>query len=128
MRTKLSWLLLVCLLALIVAGLTLPRLLRMGGDSRTFLFPLGVLGVLLAVIAARIKTARWLKFFFMLTGFSAFGLPADLFLHDQLYKMWPAEPVTYVLLFYILPLTFVIGVLGAIITGLARLFSRSAKN
>ena len=127
-RTKLSWVLFVSLLALIAAGLTLPRLLRMGGDSRTFIFPLGVLGILLVVIAARVKTAGWLRFFFMLVGLSAFGLPADLFVHDQLFKLRPAEPVTYVVLFYILPLTFVIGVLGTIITGLAYLFSKSAKN
>ena len=117
----------MCLLVLIVGGLTLPRLLRMGGDSGTFTFFLGMIGVLLAISAARIKAARGLRFFFMLTGLSAFGLPADLFLHDQMVKIWPSEPATYILLFYILPFTFLIGVLGIIVTGLTRLFSRSAK-
>lgn len=121
MRIRLSWVLFICLLALIAAGLTFPRLLRMGGDSTTFLLPLGVLGVLLAFTAARVKTARWMRFFFMLTGFSAFGLPADLLLHELMFKIWPTEPVTYILLFYVLHLTFVVGVAGTIVAGILRL-------
>ena len=128
MRLKVSWLLFACLLALIIFALPLRNLLHLGGDIRSFLFPLGILGALLVVFAVLAKTGRWLRFFFMLVGLSAFGLPADLLLHELLFKIWPTEPVTYVLLFYILPLTFVIGVFGTIITGLSRLFSRSAKN
>jgi hypothetical protein len=127
MRTKFSWVVFACLPALVAAALTLPRLLRLGGDFRTFLYPIGVLGALLTGAAAGIKSGRWQKFFFILTGASALGWPVSLFLHDQLVKIWSTEPVTYVLVFYILPVTFVTGVLGTIITGLLGLFARSSK-
>jgi hypothetical protein len=58
------------------------------------------------------------KSFFILTGVSALGWPVSLYLHDLLIKFFPTEPVTYVLVFYVLPFAFVAGVLGTIITGI----------
>jgi hypothetical protein len=77
------------------------------------------------ITAALTKTGRWLKFFFILTGASALGWPVALLLHGQLVKIWPIEPLTYVLIFDIFPITFVTGIAGTIITGVSRLASRS---
>jgi len=64
--------------------------------------------------------SRWLRFFFILTGASALGWPVSLWLHDILIKTFPNEPVTYILVFFVLPVTFIIGVVGAIITGVVQ--------
>lgn len=124
MRIKLAWLWFICLLVLIIIALPLRNFLHLGGDIRSFLFPLGILGALLVVFAALARTGGRLRFFFILTGASALGWPVSLWLHDILIKVWSNEPVTYVLVFYILPLTFVTGVIGTIITGIARVISR----
>ena len=127
MRLKLSWLLFACLLALIIVALPLRGLLRLGGDITSFLPVLGILGAMLVVFAAIAKMGRWLRFFFILTGASALGWPVSLWLHNILIKVWSTEPVTYVLVFYILPLTFVTGVMGTIITGSVWAISRSRQ-
>jgi hypothetical protein len=127
MRLIFSWLFFVFLLALIIVALPLRNLLHLGGDIGSFLFTLGILGALLVIVAAGAKTGRWLRFFFILTGASALGWPVGLWLHNILIKVWSTEPITYVLVFYILPLTFVTGVLGTVITGIARAISHLGR-
>lgn len=127
MRLKLCWLLFAVLVALFFVAAPLNSLLRIGGDFRSFLLPIGILGALLVFVVALAKTGRWLKFFFILTGASALGWPISLWLHNILINAFPTEPVTYVLVFYILPVTFVTGVVGTIITGIVRGFSRSGQ-
>jgi hypothetical protein len=128
MRTVFSWVLLLVLLSGIILVLPLHAVLRLGGDLRNYLLPLGVVGTLLIISAALAKTGKWLKFFFILTGASALGWPVGLFLHDQLVKVWSTEPLTYVLVFFILPVTFIAGVAGTIVTGMLRLLLRSRHN
>ena len=122
-----SWVLFMILVGGIIIVLPLHSVLRLDGDLRNYLAPLGIVGAILVLAAALAKTGRWQKFFFILTGASALGWPVSLFLHDQLVKIWSTEPVTYVLVFYILPVTFVTGAAGTIIAGLLGLFYRSPK-
>jgi hypothetical protein len=118
------------LLSGIIIVLPLHAVLRLGGDLRNYLVPLGIAGALLVITAVLAKTGRWLKFFFILTGASAVGEPVSLFLHGQLVKVWSTEPVTYVLVFFILPVTFVTGAGGTIVAGILRLITglRNARN
>ena len=125
---KLSWLLFACLLALIIVVLSpLRTTLDASGDLRSFVPLLGILGALLVVLAAPAGAGRWLKFFFILTGASALGWPLSLWLHGILIRAFPTEPVTYVLVFYILPLTFVTGISGTIISGIMQAIEKWKK-
>jgi len=102
----------------IVAILPLHTLLHLGGDLRSFIPVLGIVGTVLLVLAALTKMSKWLRFFFILTGASALGWQVSLFAHELLIKIFPTEPVTHVLVFFILPVTFIVGVAGAIVTGI----------
>jgi len=105
------------LVALFVVAISpLHTLLRLGGDFRSFVLPLGIVGVVLLVLVFLTKMSKWLRFFFILTGASAIGWQVSLFAHDLLIKRFPSEPVTYVLVFFVLPVTFIVGVIGTIIT------------
>jgi hypothetical protein len=114
-RLKLCWLIFALLVALVIVAIS-P--LRLGGDFRSFVFPLGIIGLVLLVLIALTKMSKWLRFFCILTGVSALGWQVTLFAHDLLIKNFPTEPVTYVLVFFVLPVTFIVGVVGTIVTGI----------
>jgi hypothetical protein len=118
MRIMFSWLLFAVLVVLFLIAAPLNALLRIGGDFRSFVIPLGVVGALLSVVAVMTKAGRWLKLFFILTGSSALGWPTSLYLHDILIKVFPNEPLTYILVFFVLPVTFIAGIAGTIIVGI----------
>ncbi len=119
MRLKFCWLMFAILVALIIVAISpIHTLLRLGGDFRSFVLPLGIVGAVLLVLAVLTKMSKWLRFFFILTGASALGWQVSLFAHDLLFKTFPTEPVTYVLVFFVLPVTFIVGVVGTIIIGI----------
>ena len=119
MRLKFCWLMFALLVAIgIVAISPIHTLLRLGGDFRSFVLPLGIVGAVLLVLAVLTKMSKWLRFFFILTGASALGWQVSLFAHNLLFKTFPTEPVTYVLVFFVLPVTFIVGVVGTIIIGI----------
>ena len=119
MRLKFCWLMFALLVAIgIVAISPIHTLLRLGGDFRSFVLPLGIVGTVLLVLAALTKMSKWLRFFFIFTGASTLGWQVSLFAHDLLIKIFPTEPVTYVLVFFVFPVTFIVGVVGTIIIGI----------
>ena len=52
MRLKPSWLLFAALVVLFIIAAPLNALLRIGGDFRSFVLRLGIVGTLLAALAA----------------------------------------------------------------------------
>ncbi len=119
MRLKFCWLIFAILVALFIVAISpLHTVLHLGGDFRSFVLPLGIVGVVLLVLVFLTKMSKWLRFCFILTGTSALGWQVSLFAHDLLIKKFPNEPVTYVLVFFVLPVTFIVGVIGTIITGI----------
>ena len=119
MRLKFCWLMFALLVAIVIVAISpIHTLLRLGGDFRSFVLPLGIVGAVLLVLVVPTKMSKWLRFFFILTGTSAIGWQVSLFAHDLLIKIFPTEPVTYVLVFFVLPVTFIVGVVGTIIIGI----------
>jgi len=119
MRLKLCWLMFALLVALFIVAISpMHKLMRLGGDFSSFVLPLGIVGVVLLVTVALTKMSGWLRFVFILTGASALGWQFSLFAHDLLIKIFPTEPVTYVLVFFVLPVSFIFGVIGTIVTGI----------
>ena len=119
MRLKLCWLLFAIIVAIAIVAISpIHTFLHIGLDFSSFVLPLGIAGAGLLVLASLTKMTKWLRLFFILTGASALGWPVSLFAHQQLFKIFPTEPVTYILVFYILPVTFIIGAIGTIITGI----------
>jgi hypothetical protein len=123
---KVCWAILACLILLLIVPL-----IPLGKHSGRFeLFPgipLIVFGIMLVILAAMLKMNTLLKVFLIAAGASAIGWPSSLFLHSFLFQYFPTEPVTYVLFFFVFPLTFAISTIGSLITGLLLVFHRKLR-
>lgn len=126
MRIKVLWVIFGVIASLFVVSATpLSQMLRLHGDFRSFAVPLGILGALLTGMALSTRTSLILKVFLVGTGASAVGWPFSLYLHRVLAQIFPTEPVTYVLFFYVFTPAFVVAAAGALLIGIKRLlFSR----
>jgi hypothetical protein len=117
---RLCWLLLFLLAALFIFAVSpLHTIFHLEGEFLSFVLPMGVVGLLLLVSASCTTMNKWLRFFFILTGASALGWPVGLYAHNLLlFNRFPGEPVTYVLVFFVLPVTFIAGIIGTIVVGI----------
>ena len=123
---KVCWVILAGLILILIFPLTLFGVY----SGRFELFPgipLIVLGTALVILAAMLHTNAILKIFLIAAGASAIGWPSSLFLHSFLFQYFPTEPVTYVLFFFVFPLTFAISTIGSLITGLLLFFHRKLR-
>ena len=90
----------------------------------------GLLGIVLVVLAARLKGPRIQKTFFILTGASAAGIPIFAVLHNLVHALLIAlfgegfwerngsggdEPVFFILAVLVCPALFLIGTVGSIV-------------
>lgn len=112
-----------------VAGLVLivvsplRGLLGIQGDLSNYTIHLMLLGISLVILAIITKMNRALKTFLIIAGGSASGWFISLYAHDLMSPFFPTEPVTYILVFFVLPVTFLVGVLGATIIGIKQIIS-----
>lgn len=113
----------------IMAGLVLivvsplRGLMGIQGDLSNYVIHLAVLGIPLVILAIITKMSRVLRGFLIAAGGSASGWFISLYLHDLMYSFFPTEPVTYILVFFVLPVTFLVGILGATVIGIKQLVS-----
>jgi len=121
----LSFALLVGFLAVLISPL--GRLLHIPGDLSTYLVPIGLLGLLVATLAVVGRTSRWSRIFLITAGASAVGWPVSMLLNRVLSNFFPGEGVTYVLVFYIIPVVFLIGAAGGTAIGLKQLVWRRKR-
>jgi hypothetical protein len=118
------WVLFGIMVGLVVLVVSpLRGLLHIRGDLSNYVVHLGVLGALLLILSIITRMSIILKSFLIVTGASALGWPLSLYLHDLLIHFFPTEPVTYILVFFVLPATFLVGVLGTIVVGIKQLAS-----
>lgn len=108
---------------LVVIVSPLRESLHINGDLSDFVIPLGVIGALLVILAILTEISRVLRSFLITTGASAIGWPGALYLHNILFRFFPTEPFTYVLVFYVFPITFIVGAVGAMTIGIKQLVS-----
>jgi ABC-type branched-subunit amino acid transport system permease subunit len=101
----------------------LRGLLQIQGDLSDYVIHLGVLGLSLVILTGLTGMSRVLKSFLITAGASALGWPISLYLHNLLIRSFPTEPVTYLLVFFVLPITFLAGVLGAAVIGIKQFVS-----
>lgn len=94
----------------------------------------GLLGLTLLILVTREDIERKFKVFLILTGASAIGIPVSIALHNLVYSLfirflgenfWERttggdEPVFFTLATIILPVVFIVGVIGSIILFLRR--------
>lgn len=121
---------------LVVFGLLLGSFM-MGGRPVVFTLglaiALGLLGLVLVVLAARLPEARLPKGFLLLTGISAAGIPISVILHNLVYglflswfgeEFWQRhgsdEPVFFILALFVFPGLLVIGAIGTIVMWIKR--------
>lgn len=123
MRMKLCWLLLGVMVGLVAVVVSpLREVLHVRGDLSNYVTPLGILGVPLVILSNITRMGRLLRIVLITTGVSAMGWPISLYMGDLLSRWFPSEPVTYILVFYVLPTTFIVGVVGATAIGIKQLF------
>jgi NADH:ubiquinone oxidoreductase subunit 6 (subunit J) len=125
-RLVVCWVLLGSMAGLILVVVSpLRELLQVPGDLSNYVIHLGVLGASLLILAIITVINRVLKNFMITAGASALGWPVSIYIHELIASIYPTEGVTYVLVFFVLPVTFLVGLLGAIIIGIRqRLSSR----
>ena len=125
-RLVVCWVLLGSMAGLILVVVSpLRELLHVPGDLSNYVIHLGVLGASLLILAIITVINRVLKNFMITAGASALGWPVSIYIHELIASIYPTEGVTYVLVFFVLPVTFLVGLLGAIIIGIRqRLSSR----
>jgi hypothetical protein len=129
MLIKCCWIVFVLLLGLFIFVLSpLRELAGLQWDFSNAVFPLGILGALLAVLVAVTRMGLLLKGFLLATGISAAGWPISLFLHGILFNFFPSEPFTYILLFFICIPAFIIGAIGSIALGIKSLVDKRRIN
>ena len=123
-RMLVCWILLGIMAGLIIVVVSpLRELLQIPGDLSNYVIHLGVLGVLLLIMVILTKMTMWLRIFMITAGTSALGWPISLYIHDLISPLFPDEGFTYLLVFFILPVTFLIGVSGSIVIGIKQLVS-----
>jgi hypothetical protein len=101
----------------------LRELLHIPEDLSNYVIHLGVMGVLLVILASTTRTSRLLKSSMIIAGASALGWPISVYIHDLIFPFFPNEDVTFILVFLVLPVTFLVGTLGAIVVGIKQLVS-----
>ena len=101
----------------------LRELLQVPGDLSNYVIHLGVLGASLLILAIITVINRVLKNFMITAGASALGWPVSIYIHELIASIYPTEGVTYVLVFFVLSVTFLVGLLGAIIIGIRQRLS-----
>ena len=118
-RIVVCWVLLGSMAGLMLVVVSpLRELLHVPGDLSNYVVQIGALGVSLVILAILTKISRVLRNFMITAGASALGWPVSLYIHDLIATRYPTEGVTYVLVFFILPVTFLVGVVGAIAIGI----------
>jgi hypothetical protein len=123
-RRVICWIILFLIVGLVAITVSpLRDLFHIGWDLSNIGLLLGVLGALLLLSTVFNGMPRLLQVFLCAAGASGLCWPLDLYLHSILFPLFPTEPVTYIVAFIVLPITFIIGVIGAIVTGLVRLMT-----
>ena len=118
------WVLLGAMAGLVLIVVSpLRGLLGIQGDLSNYTIHLMLLGIPLVMLAIITKISRALKTFLITAGGSASGWFISLYLHDLMYSFFPTEPVTYILVFFVIPVTFLVGVLGATVIGIKQIIS-----
>ncbi|MDO8715208.1 MAG: hypothetical protein Q7J73_00090 [Dehalococcoidales bacterium] len=95
----------------------------MQGDLSNYTIHLLLLGTPLVILSIITKMSRVLRNFLITAVGSASGWFISLYVHDLSYRFFPNESVTYIMVFFVLPVTFLVGVLGATVIGLKQLIS-----
>ena len=126
-RNIIFWAMIVIFVLLVKIVLSFSRICGIKLPAPTMLYLAAILLVLAAamvVLTVKIKEARIRKFFFILTGASALGIPVFAILHNLVFAFcvkfgcayWPKggdEPVFFILALFVCPVLFLIGALGS---------------
>jgi len=122
-RNVIFWALVV-FFAVLVAGMGMANRWRFWGHKLWGLAIIGItfcgLAAVLVVLTIKIKESRIRKFFFILTGASAVGIPICVILHNLVYGLFfhgkdGDEAVFFILAVLVCPALFVLGMLGSIV-------------
>jgi hypothetical protein len=122
---------LVAVFVLIICLFAIPAFSERLEGSLWFLVPFALfclLGIALIIFTVRGGLSGWLKKFFILTGASAAGVLVSVLLHNLVYWLfeyfagadfWNGgdEPVFFIMALVVCPLGFLVGVVGAIVSG-----------
>jgi hypothetical protein len=127
-RNAVFWVLIAIFVVLANLVLRFSRLwgLRLSASTMIYLgYIFLALAMLLVVLTVKLKESGIRKFFFILTGASAIGIPICAILHNLVFALcvkfgwifWTGsdEPVFFVLTLFVLPALFVLGALGSIV-------------
>lgn len=126
-RNVIFWAMIAIFVLLLTVIFSFSRICGIKLPPTTMLYLAGILLVLaaaLVVMTIIVKESRIRKFFFLLTGASALGIPVCIVLHNLVYAFcikfncvyWKGddEPVFFILALLVCPALFILGALGSI--------------
>jgi hypothetical protein len=127
-RNAIFWAMIVIFVSLVAVVLRFGRLGGLKLPSSTMIYlavAFFVLAAALVVLTAKLKESGVRKFFFILTGASAIGIPVCAILHNLVFALcvkfnciyWEGtdEPVFFILALLVCPGLFILGILGSIV-------------
>jgi predicted neutral ceramidase superfamily lipid hydrolase len=128
-RNAIFWAMIVIFVLLVAVVLSFGRLVGLKLPPSTMIYlavAFFILAAALVVLTAKLKESGVRKFFFILTGASAIGIPICAVLHNLVYALcikfgwvfWGEggdEAVFFILAIFVFPALFVIGSLGSIV-------------
>lgn len=128
-RNAIFWAMIVLFVLLVAVVLSFGRLMGLKLPPSTMIYlavAFFVLAAALVVLTIKLKESGVRKFFFILTGVSAAGIPICAVLHNLVFALcikynciyWKGtdEPVFFILALLVCPGLFILGVLGSIVT------------
>ena len=118
-KGKLIWLIfwaLVVVFVIVVSGMLIPPLARLGVNFFVA-WPVFVgLGVTLIVLTLKKEVGGMLKKFLLLTGGSTVGFLVFVFLHNIVSALFNTEePVFFIIAIIVCPIGFLVGAVGSIV-------------
>ena len=127
-RNAIFWAMIVIFVLLVAVVLSFGRLggLKLPPSTMIYLaVAFFVLAAALVVLTIKLKESGVRKFFFILTGASAIGIPVCAILHNLVFALcikfnciyWEGtdEPVFFILAVLVCPGLFILGILGSIV-------------
>jgi hypothetical protein len=127
-RNAIFCVMIVIFVLLVAVVLSFGRLMGLKLPPSTMIYlavAFFVLAAALVVLTIKLKESGIRKFFFILTGVSAAGIPICAVLHNLVFALcikfnciyWKGsdEPVFFILAIFVFPALFVIGLLGSIV-------------
>ncbi len=125
MKGKLTWPIFWALVGVLIVAVSVVFIFGDLLKGPPFIIVSGAIFLLLAValiyLTVKEKVGGMLKWFLLLTGASAIGIPVSIFLHNAISALFGIEePVFFIIAIFVCPIAFLVGAVGSIVLAIKK--------